>query len=161
MAVLDQLKLTNATPRREASPVEHFRRRLVDAIQLQIELANADLSGRPLNRTRRRWVKDKATGQKELREIPVRLRRWWWKDASGTICVSLRYGAKPLELAPGKSAIEVAGLEELPDKLSLVCEAVRAGELDGCRAKVASFGRVPFTKPKGTVSAQKPPGTKG
>ena len=49
MAVLDQLKLTNATPRREASPVERFRRRLVDAIQLQIELANADLAGRPLN----------------------------------------------------------------------------------------------------------------
>ena len=161
MAVLDQLKLTNATPRREASPVERFRHRLVDAIQLQIELANADLAGRPLNRTRKRWVKDKATGQKELREIPLRLRRWWWKDASGTIFVSLRYGAKPLELAPGKSAIEVAGLEELPNKLSLVCEAVRAGELDGCRAKVASFGRVPLTKPKGTVSAPKPPATKG
>ena len=160
MAVLDQLKLTNV-PHRETSQVERFRRRLVDAIQLLIELANADLSGRPLNRTQQRWVRDKATGQKELREVPLRLRRWWWKDASGTIFVSLRYGAKPLELAPGKSAIEVAELEELPDKLSLVCEAVRGGELDGCRTKVASFGRVPLTKPKGTVSLPKLPGTKG
>ena len=161
MAVLDQLKLTNATPRREASPVERFRRRLVDAIQLQVELANADLAGRPLSRTRQRWVKDKTTGQKELREIPLRLRRWWWKDASGTIFVSLRYGAKPLELAPGKSAIEVARLEDVLGKLSLVCEAVRAGELDGCRAKVAAFGQVPVTKPRGTTSAPKLPGTKG
>ncbi|MGA9599131.1 MAG: DUF6641 family protein [Methylocystis sp.] len=161
MAILDQLKLSNAARGKQNSPVQRFRHRLIEAIQVQIDLAKADIADQPLQRTRRKWVKVGAAGEKELRQVPVRVRRWWWKDESGATFVTLKYGATPLELAPGKSAIEVGGLEDLPTKLTLICDAIRAGELDGCRAKIPSFGRASLTKPKGPVALSKHSGAKG
>ena len=131
MAVLDQLTLASATPKRDTTPAGRFRRRLLDAVDLQIEIAKADGAGTELKRTRRRWVKNEAGG-KELCSVPVRLRRWWWKDDAGKTYLSLRHGARLLEIAPGKQAIEVGAVEDLPAKLTVLREAVRSGELDGC-----------------------------
>ncbi len=139
MAILDQIRVTSATPQRSASPVARFRRRLAEALELQIELAKADEVGQALTRTRKRWVKG-PSGEKELREKPMRLFRWWWKDENGTIFITLRRGTRPLEMAPGKSAIEIGQIEELPNKLALIRDAVWAGELDAC-ATSANFGR--------------------
>jgi len=147
MAVLDQFKLTNLAPKRDTSPVGRFRRRLIEALELQVELAKADQAGTQLNRTRPRRVKVGPNGERELRNVPVRLRRWWWKDDAGTTFVTLNYGSKPLEIAPGKKAIEIGKPEDLPSKLTLLCDAVRAGELDGC-AKAATFGRGVIGKTK-------------
>ena len=147
MAVLDQLKITNVTQKKDTSPVGRFRRRLVDALELQIDLAKADGSGVPLNRTRQRWVRNEPDGKKELRQVPVRLRRWWWKDDSGKVFLSLKHGARPLELAPGKKAIEIGSVDELPTKLAILCEAVRAGELDAC-VPPSPFGRTAAKKRK-------------
>jgi hypothetical protein len=58
----------------------------------------------------------------------------------GTVQLTLRYGSKPLEIAPGKGAIEIGELASLPAKLELLRDAVKAGELDAC-ADVARFGR--------------------
>jgi len=138
MAVLDQLRITDASPRRDLSPTGRFRRRLVEALRLQIQLANADSAGVPLNRTRQRWVKTGEKGEKELRQVPVRLRRWWWQDDAGKTYLSLKYGARPLEIAPGKKAIEIGEIGDLPVKLNILCEAVLAGELDACASAASA-----------------------
>ena len=57
MVVLDQLKLSSETPKKDISPLGRFRRRLVEAIELQMEIARADLAGVTLTRTRQRRVK--------------------------------------------------------------------------------------------------------
>ncbi|MFM9993216.1 MAG: DUF6641 family protein [Burkholderiaceae bacterium] len=49
---------------------------------------------------------------------------------TGKVCISIRYGAKLIELAKGKSAIEVSSGEELIKTLELIKRAVEAGELD-------------------------------
>jgi len=49
---------------------------------------------------------------------------------TGKVCISIRYGAKLIELAKGKSAIEVSSGEELIKTLELNKRAVEAGELD-------------------------------
>ena len=49
MAILDQLKLSNVARGKENSPVLRFRRRLIEAIQVQIDLAKADIAGQPLH----------------------------------------------------------------------------------------------------------------
>jgi hypothetical protein len=108
MTVLSQFTLTNATPRKDNSPVGRFRRRVSDAISVQIDLAKAEISGEALNRTRQRWVTDPTTGANELKTVSVRVRRWWWQDDAGKTFLTLKYGAKVLEIAPGKSAIEIA-----------------------------------------------------
>src|SRR5580693_8448178 len=132
MPILDQLNITDLSPKALSSRIERFRRRLISEIDLQIEIAKADAAGQTLNLTKKRRIKNKATGLKELKDAPLHLRRWWWRDESGTVYLPLKLGIKTLELAPGKSAIEIGGIEQLPAKLALVREAVRAGELDRC-----------------------------
>ena len=77
------------------------------------------------------------TGGKELREVSVRFRRWWWKDDAGKTFLTVRHGAKLLEIAPGKRAIEIGAFEDLAEKISILREAVRAGELDSCAASMS------------------------
>lgn len=158
MAMLDQLTLASATPKRDATPIGRFRRRLIDGLDLQIEMAKADAAGADFRRNRQRWIKTE-TG-KELREVPVRLRRWWWKDDAGTTYLALRHGAKLLEIAPGKRAIEVGPMEDLPGKLSILRDAVRAGELDAC-ASAASLQNAAGKKPKPDAMPAKPAIPKG
>ena len=140
MSILSQFKIIDAPVRKDKSPVARFRRRLSDAIDLQIQLAAAESAGQTFRKSRQRWVKDKTTGASELKERSVRVRRWWWTNDAGKVCVGLRYGMKPLEMTPGKSAIEVGDLADLPAVLTGLRGAVRAGELDAC-AEATKFGR--------------------
>ena len=62
------------------------------------------------------------------------------------MCLNIRYGAKLIELAKGKSAIEIANADDLIKTLELVKSAVDAGELDtqiesASGAVRAGFGR--------------------
>ena len=45
MPVLDQLSLSNAAPRRDMSPTGRFRRKIIEAIELQIAMAEAQTAG--------------------------------------------------------------------------------------------------------------------
>ncbi len=54
----------------------------------------------------------------------------WVSDANGKVCLAIKYGARTIELAKGKTAIEVASAEALIAALTTVNEAVLAGELD-------------------------------
>jgi hypothetical protein len=53
-------------------------------------------------------------------------------DPTGAVVLTVRYGAKPIEFAPGKAAIAVGRKEKLISTLETVIAAVEAGELDGC-----------------------------
>jgi len=55
--------------------------------------------------------------------------RWFTSDA-GKVCIEIRYGAKVIELAKGKSAIEITSTAALTEALETVKAAVLAGELD-------------------------------
>ena len=132
MSLLSQFTITAKIPKKDALRVTKFRRRLSGAIGLQIDLAQAENSGEPLRRTRERWAKDPATGERKLASIPVRVKPWWWRDDTGQLQLSLRYGPKVLEIVPGKSAIEIGHLKDLPDKLEVIRQAVLNGELDNC-----------------------------
>ncbi len=48
----------------------------------------------------------------------------------GRLCLNVRYGAKMLELAKGKTAVEIATQQDLVPTLELIKAAVEAGELD-------------------------------
>ncbi len=143
MTALSQLKLAAATPTRDRTPVGRVRRRLLDGLDLQIELAAAaDGAGTTVSRTRQRWVKND-TGGKDLRDLPVRLRRWWWRDEAGRVYLGLRHGARLLEIAPGKRAIDVGTMGDLPGQLRLLREAVQTGELDAAIGTAVSPREVP------------------
>ena len=112
------------------SPEARLRRKMLDALELQINAAEAEAKGEEFVRRAMRWITDKETGERARKEVPVRFRRWWWNDGTGKVMMEVRYGNKPLEIHPGKPTIEVGKQDNLLSVLNAVREAVAAGELD-------------------------------
>ena len=79
---------------------------------------------------RLRTVRDRETGERLVREMPVRIKTWWWTGEKGETLLSIHYGSKTLEISKGKPAIEVASPADLVNVLDLLITAVQAGELD-------------------------------
>lgn len=137
MSLLEQLSLSNtAAPEPDRTPTGRFRSKIIEAIDLQIAMAEAQAAGIEIKPTRTRAFRNDE-GVRERREIAIRLRPWWWTDEGGTTFLLLRHGGRVIEIAPGKTAIEVGALSELTAKLTILRDAARAGELDGCRERMA------------------------
>lgn len=130
MSALAKLKLVASKRNTTQSPVQHRRNKLAGKIAEQIALATARIEGRVYAPTKLRTVTDSVTGERRTVEVHKRVKEWFWTADTGKINLSIRYGAKTLELAKGKNAIEVATQAELIDTLNTVKDAVLAGELD-------------------------------
>ncbi len=63
-------------------------------------------------------------------EVAKRVKQWWFVAENGKLVLNIRYGARLLELAKGKSSIEMATTDDLVPTLELVKRAVKAGEWD-------------------------------
>ena len=115
-----------------ADPVIQRRNKLIVRLQQQLELVKDP----QFTLTRQKWIADE-TGVKQLRELRKRVRAWWRTDPTGAVVLTVRYGAKPIEFAPGKAAIAVGKKEKLISTLQTVIAAVEAGELDGVLAQMS------------------------
>jgi hypothetical protein len=63
-------------------------------------------------------------------ETHKRVKQWWYVMDNGKVALTLRYGAKVIELAKGKAAVELACEKELVGVLEILKGAVLDGELD-------------------------------
>jgi hypothetical protein len=93
-------------------------------------MAKAEQSGSEFSPVRIRTVRDEATGQSSRVEVPKRLKPWWWTDDKGKLCITVRYGARTLEIVEGKNAIETDSIADVIASLQVIRSAVDAGELD-------------------------------
>ena len=146
MGTLNTLKLTAALKPRQFSPVQQRRNKLVRRIDEQIELASAQLQGKHFSAVKVRNITDKETGVRRAVESSKRVKAWWFKQDNGKLALSVRYGAKVLELAKGKFAVEVTAEKELVPTLEVVKSAVEAGELDTAIENAAGKLRDGFSK---------------
>ena len=127
---LNNLKLV-ATKQPGALPqIAQRRNRLIAKIREQTELAKAQQQGKSFSPTKYRSVKDAETGERRNVEAQKRVRAWWFTAENGKLCLQVRYGAKVLELAKGKTAIEMGSISDLIPTLDALKAAVTAGELD-------------------------------
>ena len=129
MSTLNALKLSTAKKSLNTTPVVHRRNKLGKKLWEQIQLAQAHLAGKQFTTTRFQTVRDD-DGVRRSVEVPKRVRAWWWNSDNGKIALNVRYGARVVELAKGKSTIEVAASTDLIPTLELIKKAVEAGELD-------------------------------
>ena len=129
MSTLSTLKLTAAKRSNGVSPQAHRRLKLTRKIDDQIALAQAMSKGGTYTTSRYRTVRDDDGGTRSV-EVHKRVRPWWFPTESGKIALSIRYGARVVEIAKGKSAIEVTTGDELINALTVVRKAVESGELD-------------------------------
>jgi hypothetical protein len=110
--------------------VVHRRNKLSSKLWEQLQLAKAQSNGESFSPTRLRSIKDPETGIRRVMEVPKRVKPWWFVSEGGKVCLNVRYGAKVIELAKGKAAIEVSSPAELIKTLEAIKAAVEGGELD-------------------------------
>ena len=144
--ILAALKFTTAKKPAQLSPIQNRRNKLIGRIEEQIAMAAALVEGRTYAPTKTKVIVDEASGEKRSVETAKRLKQWWFTTDSGKIALTVRYGAKVLELAKGKNAIEVASTSELVKVLELVKTATAAGELDDAIAAASAKLRSGFGK---------------
>jgi hypothetical protein len=143
---LAALKFTTAKKPTQLSPVQSRRNKLVGRIEEQIALATALSEGRIYAPSKTKVVVDEASGEKHSVEVTKRMKQWWFTTDNGKLALTVRYGAKVLELVKGKNAIEVASVDELVKTLELVKTAAGAGELDDAIAAASAKLRSGFGK---------------
>ena len=145
MATLASLKLVAAKKPTNQPPVVHRRNKLSSKLFEQIQLATAQSEGGTYAPTRSKTVTN-ADGERVVVTQPKRIKPWWFTAHNGKSCLVVRYGSKTLEIAQGKTAIELDKPEELIRTLEMIKSAVEAGELDGQIEKAAGLLKEGFLK---------------
>ena len=130
MTIIASLKVTNADRPRQLPVIVQRRNKLINALHDQLELVRAEAEGREYLKTRRRHVKNPVTGEYAEAMVSRRPRAWFWTADDGKLYLCLRYGTRVLELAKGKSAIEVGDKKQLVPVIEALKQAVAAGEVD-------------------------------
>lgn len=99
MTALSALKLTATRKPQNLPQVVQRRNKLIGRIAEQIELATAQANGTTHLFTKVRTLTDKGTGIRKQVETSKRVKGWWFTGDNGKLALSVRYGAKVLELA--------------------------------------------------------------
>ena len=146
MSGLSALKLVQAKREKGTSPQHARRQKLSSKLAEQIQLAKAQQSGTDFSPVRVRTVKDEVTGQNRKVEVPKKLKPWWWADEKGKLCITVRYGARTLEIVEGKNAIETDSIADVITSLQVIRTAVDSGELDKRIDAVMGQVKVGFAK---------------
>ena len=130
MATLATLKLSAAVKPAHMPVIQVRRNKLIKRLWEQMELAKAQQAGTHFAPIKFRSIADPATGMRKQVEVTKRVKQWWFTADNGKLAMNVRYGARMIELAKGKSAIEMANAADLVPTLELIKRAVEAGELD-------------------------------
>lgn len=126
--VLSSLKVI-ARPEIVKSPVLAKRMKLIERLEEQLAMANAKLANQPFSFIREKTITDPTTGEKHCKQIPRKVRQWFFDDA-GHFYFEVRFAGKIFELETGKPTIDVGELKNLPALITLLVQAVEEGELD-------------------------------
>jgi len=94
-----------------------------------MELARAQAAGDTFTSKRLKSVVG-SDGVRRTIEVAKRVKPWWFVSEAGKVCLNIRYGSQVMELAKGKTAVEVANPSELLNTLDLIKAAVVNGEFD-------------------------------
>lgn len=145
MSVIAKLKLVASKRERNLSPIIVRRNKLAAKIEEQLQLATAQKEGRLYAPKRIKNVTN-AEGERVAVETTKRVKEWYWTTPANKINLCVRYGSKTLELSKGKNAIELSSGEELLSTLSMLKDAVIAGELDDVITNASYNLRAGFSK---------------
>ena len=146
MSGLSALKFVASKPQQGNSPKHARRQKLSNKLHEQIQMAKAVQSGTEFVPVKIRSVKDEATGETRKVEIPKRLKPWWWPSDNGKLCITVRYGARTLEVIEGKNAIETDSIAGVVTTLEVLRSAVDAGELDARIEAISGLVKSGFDK---------------
>lgn len=142
---LSTLNFTNAIRPKSMSPVQQRRNKLSNKLWEQIQLAKSQIENTHFVVKRRVTVKDLEGNYKSI-ERPKRIKPWWFMDNNGNLCLSVFYGSKRIEFAPGKTTVEAKNMTELVKALEILKSAIEAGNLDSAIEAASGALKLNFNK---------------
>lgn len=105
------------------------RKMLLDFLDQQIALVNADMTDRELRVDKDRYTKD-ANGKPVKKRVQVKPRRAYW-NADGEWLLECRHGNVPIEFSPGSPTIFAgSSIQQVAATLATIRRAVENGEAD-------------------------------
>lgn len=126
---LKSLKFVNVARPLAMPPVQQRRNKLSNQLWQQVQLAKSQLNHTRFEIKRRVTVKDIEGNYKSI-ERPKRIKPWWFTADDGSLCLSIFYGSKRLELIPGKSSIATKNMDDLIKTLEMLKTEAEAGSFD-------------------------------
>jgi hypothetical protein len=147
-SIINTLKLTAARKARAMPDVVKRRNKLLLKLSEQRALAAALQTGVHYSPKRLRSFTDINTGERIVKEVPVRIKPWFWTGERGETLLCVNYGSRQIEIAKNKTAIEVGTDADLITVFDTVIAAVKNGELDVQIESVSNRLRAGFKKPK-------------
>ena len=129
MSILEKLNFSEVSRKSEnTTPHMLMRRRLLNALDEQIQGAICEAAGKHFYRTVEKTVKNAETGESERRTVERPLRKMWWRS-NDTVMLELRFGNRVMKVGTGNSIV-VGTVENLVPVLEQLKLAVQNGELD-------------------------------
>ncbi|MFC0117783.1 DUF6641 family protein [Pseudoalteromonas xiamenensis] len=127
-SILSTLKAVSR-PEKSTTPEAKRRDKLINRLQIQLEMATALVNGESYTCYKEKWQKNEETGQQEKVKVAKKVSPWFYAKG-GKYYLEVRYANKPLELSKGHHAIEVGDKEHLPMVIQTVIDATNKWELD-------------------------------
>jgi len=146
MSALANLKLVAAKRPMQLSPIVHRRNKVISRLHEQIQLAQALHEGKTYTPSKLKVVKNDETGETSTINVSKRIKEWWFVTDTGKFVVTLKYGAKVVEISKGKTAVELANASDLVPTLEILKTAIKNGELDEQLAAVSGSVKAGFKK---------------
>ena len=146
MSVMGTLKLVATKRPNQITAVQVRRNKIGRRLHEQIMLAKAQQDGKQFAATKFRTTTDAATGERKSVEVSRVVKAWWFTQENGKTAIAIRYGARVLEIAKGKFAVEVASASDIVATLEIIKNAVDTGELDAQLEATAGKLRSGFKK---------------
>jgi len=129
-SILSSLKLTEKTSTKNADPIITRRNKLLTRLQEQRAMAVCFIDGKEyVGASKQKATVNAETGETTTETVQKRVKSWFSGSADAMI-LEVRYGNVPIELAIGKTGIEVGKVVKLLPTIDTVIEAVKAGEVD-------------------------------
>ena len=119
------LNIVSVFPMPELKRIMKKRQKLLDAVSEQILMATT----RSYTPTKIKWVTE-ADGNVRRVRVPMQRKKWWRQIPNGKLHICVYTNSKPLNLEPGKNAIEIEGYSELIPTLKLIHRSVELGDFD-------------------------------
>ena len=127
MSVFAKYELTTAK-REPLSPVINKRRKLIQKLDEQISVIDADNKGETYTSIRKKWVTTDS-GERKLIEQKYAPRKWFWERDGRYVC-QLKYGNKAIAIHGRHNAIVVDTLKEVREVYNLFRDTANKGEFD-------------------------------
>lgn len=127
MSGLEALKFVQSQRKLGSGPAFARRQKLSLKINEQIQMAKAVQAGTDYQPVKIRTVRDESSGETRRVEVPKRVKPWWWAAEDAKMLITVRYGARPMEVIEGKNAIETDSIAGVITTLEVLRAAVDAG----------------------------------